>query len=76
MKIIDKTSKEEQSFDSLQAGDVFKYEDNKIYMKIYDKYDYFNTFDFARNRMETFSTDMKVKKVKSELILHDAGWEG
>jgi len=76
MKIIDKTSKEEQSFDSLQTGDVFKYDGALSYIKVYGGYDAYNAYDLINARLTNFTPDMKVKKVNAEIILHDAGWEG
>lgn len=77
MRIIDKTSQSEQSFDSLNVGDVFRYEESYICIKIRKGYEGgFNTYNLTKNMCTNFTTDMKVKKVIAELILYDTEREG
>lgn len=68
MKITDKRTKKEITFDTLETGELFEYLDN-IHLKLDYRKKINNAFNFRSNTLETF-LDEVVTPVEAELVIY------
>lgn len=74
MIIKDLSKSNNMKFESLNKGDVFRYEGNLFFKVDSSKLPY-NVYNLTRNEIDTLSSCVNVEYIPSELILHSPDWE-
>lgn len=74
MIIKDLSKSNNMKFESLNKGDVFRYEGNLFFKVDSSKLPY-NVYNLTRNEIDTLSSWDSVEYITSELILHSPDWE-
>lgn len=74
MIIKDLSKSNNMKFESLNKGDVFRYEGN-LFFKVDSSKSPYNAYNLTRNEIDTLSSWDNVEYITSELILHSPDWE-